>query len=332
MPTAMKLADGTTDEAHAESSNLNKSYTTANEESKPRPLQKQHTITICMVPPATATKVWTDVTRARTELKDPGLYRWPPHANMLYPFIEIKHDLEEIAQKLRNATSKCPPFQVSVDMLGTFGGKNRGVLWLYPKSYRDNDIDGIQDEEPLIELQAMLEEQFPTCTDQRKSGRFTPHMTLSHFASLEDAQNAQAQVESWWPSNVKFHIREIYLLQRKGDDGQFLRVATITLGDVADSSGISIHEAPEAFPDMPTVEEDWVREERMKLKERRSGSWKGRRRSNGGRRRALSADSPGPSRSTDTPEIIAAKRAARKEKRERLEREKLHENNRDNNE
>ena len=289
-----------------------------------KPPQKQHTLTVCMVPPSSATNAWSEITKARTELKDPGLFRWPPHANLLYPFIEIKDNLENITQRLRNATTNCEPFQVALDSLGTFGGKNRGVLWLYPRSYRENDtILDKSYEEPLIQLQTMLEQEFPTCTEQRKSGQFTPHMTLSHFASLEDAQTAQAQTESWWPSNVTFNVNRIYLLQRKGDDGQFLRVATINLGDAGISTGIDIHSPPEAFPGMPTTEEDWVREERMKMKKRRNGSWKGRRRSRGGRRRSSSNDSRGPRRSIDTPDEIAAKRAARKEKRERLERERL---------
>ena len=282
------------------------------------PPQKQHTLSLCMVPPPSATQVWADVTKARIELKDPGLFRWPPHANILYPFVEIKHDLEDIVVKLRNATKQCPPFRVSLNTLGTFGGKSRGVLWLYPNSCYDDGVDG--EIEPLIQLQAMLQEQFPVCNDQRKNGQYNPHMTLGHFSSLEEAQNAQAQLESWWSArDATFDLNAVYLLQRKGDDSQFLRVATLSLGDVDSSSGILIHDPPEAFPDMPNIEEDWVKEERMKLKERRNYSWKGQRQCRGGSRRS----SRGQSKSTDTPDIIAAKRATRKAKRERLEREQL---------
>ena len=32
--------------------------------------------------------VWRALTQARTEMRDPGLYRWPPHANLLYPFVD----------------------------------------------------------------------------------------------------------------------------------------------------------------------------------------------------------------------------------------------------
>jgi hypothetical protein len=96
------------------------------------PPQKHHTITVCMVPPPSAESVWSDVTKARTQLRDPGLFRWPPHVNILYPFIKINNAEsmvnDEIVCKLRNATKQCQPFRVSLDTLGTFGGKNRGVL------------------------------------------------------------------------------------------------------------------------------------------------------------------------------------------------------------
>ena len=38
---------------------------------------KLHTMTVCMVPEAKYVDVWEALTKARTELRDPGLYRWP---------------------------------------------------------------------------------------------------------------------------------------------------------------------------------------------------------------------------------------------------------------
>jgi 2'-5' RNA ligase len=243
--------------------------------------------------------------------------------NILYPFIQINDAdssvNDEIMNKLRNATKQCQPFHVALDTLGTFGGKSRGVLWLYPRSYHG---ESLMEEEPLVRLQALLEQAFPTCTDQRPNGQYTPHMTLSHFPSLEDAQNAQLEIESWWPNDVSFFIEEIYLLQRKGDNGQFMRVATVWLGH-HDSSGIQLHDPPEPFPAMPLVEEDWVKQERMQLKERRNRSWKGKQRRRGRRRPSSDDSRSSTSRSTDTPEVIATKRAQRKAKREQLQRERL---------
>ena len=357
-----------------------------------------HCNTICMVPPPKhASKAWEALTKARTQLRDPGLYRWPPHANLLYPFIDVnlqeplsihsnseseneneneinkqenEMEKETTLSMLQKAAEKCEPFQVTLSALGCFGGKNRGVLWVYPNSTHissDSDSDsenppfhpsldteGMESKssdqykeeteqkrqsQPLIQLQSYLQEAIPICNGQTKYAKFVPHITLSHYPNLEEALEAQLAIEEWWDPNLSFLVDQIYCLKRVGDDGQFERIATIPLGkhnEKGTSDGIILHDPPLPFPDMPTVEEDWVRDERMKLKQRRNGKGgsRGRRRKSRRAEKVFDPNHPnghihvhvdprGPSRSTDTPEEIAAKRAARKAKRERLEREKL---------
>jgi 2'-5' RNA ligase superfamily len=266
--------------------------------------------------------------------------------------------------------------------LGTFGGNKRGVLWVYPDSGTSSSSSSIRSisssnsnhnnekTEPLIELQARLQEQFPMCTEQRKvDGVFRPHMTLSHFVNVQTAQEAQQQVEAWWPATIhddialtnnddnhtgsdaallEFWVDRIYLLHRKGDNGQFCIVAEIPLlgghdddaptrasqpkktdGDVASISSIAslqVYHPPRPFLEfMPETECDWVRQARLELKSRRnrrSSSSYGRARGEkalrggGGGRQERSRPS---SRSPDSPEVIAAKQAARKAKREKKE-------------
>ena len=45
---------------------------------------KQHSSTVALVPPES---VWAPLQQARLNLRDKGLYRWPPHLNLLYPFV-----------------------------------------------------------------------------------------------------------------------------------------------------------------------------------------------------------------------------------------------------
>lgn len=151
------------------------------------------------------------------------------------------------------------------------------------------------------------------CRDQTKLGRFSPHMTLSHFESLDEAQAAQEKLSAINLNaaslELTFIVDKIYLLERGGDGGQFVRVAEVGLGQ--HSSCIVLDNTP-PFPGMPTEEEDWVHEERMKLKLRRNyGKKRGGRSRRGGERRRKSGQVP------DTPEVIARKRAERKAKRER---------------
>jgi len=307
------------------------------QESSAKELQKFHHWTVCMVPPESADRVWDALTKARTECRDPGLFRWPPHANLLYPFLDgyalsasnnggedddgtDANSLSEestivkssppaidasILHRLEAACRDFDPFNVRLHRFGTFGGAKRGVLWIYPDSSmppNNDDDEGNSEEEkgsaheafvvePLKQLQARLEEQFPMCNDQRKvGGTFSPHMTISHFVNLDAALKAQEDVESWWPgssstassSPLEFLLDRVYLLYRKGDDGQFQIVAEIPLGggDGASSSTATTsitHYPPRPFVHMPTEEIDWVRSARMELKSRRGRDSRGRR-------------------------------------------------------
>jgi len=259
------------------------------------PSQKSHCMTICMVPPSTAKSAWSRLTAVRKACRDPGFYRWPPHVNLLYPFlepifniegalerasvVEKKHEIRnqfmnEVTKHLSNAANQCMPFDVNLDSFGCFGGKSRGVLWANPKSHYSSMENNANEADPLIHLQNMLEKQFPTCNDQRKQGSLTPHMTISHYANISDALEAKYELQSTWEP-LSFHVSEVYLLQRTGDDGQFKVAATIPLGP---DSIVEIHDPPIPFPDMPIVEEEWVRDERMQMKDRRKRSFKGKRR------------------------------------------------------
>ena len=51
------------------------------------PLQQSltHTTSLCIVPPDDSPE-WRAVQATRLEMRDAGIYRWPPHCNLIYPF------------------------------------------------------------------------------------------------------------------------------------------------------------------------------------------------------------------------------------------------------
>ena len=288
---------------------------------------KFHHFTVCLVPPEREERVWQVLTHARTELRDAGLYRWPPHVNLLYPFCDPYDSTNDssdnneapvldsdIIGRLEAACRQVEPFQVQLRQFGTFGGSNRGVLWLYPLS---SPPDSTRSEEPLLRLQRLLEEQFPDCSEQRlvgEDGCFKPHMTLSHYASRPEAQAAQDVLTSttWWPKDedsLQFWVDEIYLMHRQGDTGggQFERIASLPLG--TNTRTTQFMQGP--FQQMPKEEYEWVKEVRMIMKRERNR----RGRKNRPRERKTSS----PTRIPDTPEIIAAKRAERNANRDASE-------------
>ena len=311
------------------------------------PFHKVHTLTVCIVPPPEYYEVWQRISNMRETLQDPGYFRWPPHVNLLYPFLKCdqsKETLVQVVEQIHSATKVCPPFHVSMNSFGTFGGKHRGVLWLYPDgtnrvySEENNNLHDVDEnlnddnQTPLRILHRHLEEAFPMCLDlsqKGEGGQFYPHMTLSHFETLQAARDAQTYLEKKQFSlkGLDFFMDRVYLLKRSGDGGQFERLAEVGLGP---DSTTTIYDPPQRFPSMPQEEADWVYEERMKLKARRNGNGRGggrlRRRRRHGARDGPNSGNDGTRQDTrktrDSPEVIAAKRAERQAKRERLERER----------
>jgi 2'-5' RNA ligase len=256
---------------------------------------KVHHVTVCMVPPPEDNAyLWEILSAMRRQMKDPGYFRWPPHVNLLYPFLKLQRpredgeisgddstmSLQEILLRLEAATQKVPAFPVRLHTFGTFGGKQRGVLWLHPYSTvvaENNESDDSRQSsklDPLIKLQKHMKEAFPMCNDQSKTGTFVPHMTISHFPNLDDALEAQKDLEASFPNrdDLEFLLDRVYLLERKGDGGQFLKVAEIPLGEPSNDRTVDTRsfDPPEPFLGMPSTEEDWVHTARMDMKRRRN--------------------------------------------------------------
>lgn len=74
---------------------------------------KQHTSTVALVPPES---VWEPIQQARTDLKDKGLYRWPPHINLLYPFLPTE-DFDDAITLLAPAIAQLPSPEITLDAL-----------------------------------------------------------------------------------------------------------------------------------------------------------------------------------------------------------------------
>jgi 2'-5' RNA ligase len=223
-----------------------------------------HNLAVCVVPPNISAHAWETIGQIRTQLRDPNFFRWPPHINLLYPFVEPVDD-DNVIERLALACRHCPPFEIAIQSFGTFGSKNRGVLWLDPVA---PELATLQ--------QSIVQEQFPELSAHDTTKSFRAHMTVSHTESLDAALQAKIKAEALLPrEGLRFPVGCIYLIRRVGDDGQFMPIVEFPLGE-GSSAAISFSD-PQPFPRMPLVEAEWTRSERIKFKARRNGG-NGRRR------------------------------------------------------
>lgn len=74
-------------------------------------LIKSHKSAVCIIPPTTVQQA---IQRIRC-FKDKSFVRWPPHFNLLYPFLEDSGAVfESAAQEATKALSQLQPFKVGV--------------------------------------------------------------------------------------------------------------------------------------------------------------------------------------------------------------------------
>lgn len=68
---------------------------------------KSHKSTVCIIPPLAVQQA---VQRIRC-FRDKSFVRWPPHINLLYPFLEVP-SFDEAATAATHALAQLPPFKV----------------------------------------------------------------------------------------------------------------------------------------------------------------------------------------------------------------------------
>lgn len=131
--------------------------------------------------------------------------RWTGHINLLYGFVPEEY-FEEAAVAIAQALAQLSPFEVTLTSFETFTHRSSCTAWLRPVA---------QPPDALHQLQAVLQQLFPQCDEQRKKSAagFTPHLSVGQFPT---AQEAREQLPSWHP--VSFLVESVALISRRGDE------------------------------------------------------------------------------------------------------------------
>lgn len=176
-----------------------------------------HTAVAIIPPPGL---VYDQLMKTRECLGDRDYHKWPPHINLLYPFVESSK-FDSVIPILVEALKDVKPFELILSDFGVFGctsyrGIFRGVLWANPivQDYPDS----------LINLQGTLEAAMPFCTEQRlKYGAYHPHMTLSNYKTVDEATAAAIKLKKSWTS-LTFKVTEVCITERDDETRVMARV------------------------------------------------------------------------------------------------------------
>jgi len=170
--------------------------------------QKVVTTAIVVVPPK---EVWPQIQSIRQQY-DKSFVRWPPHINLIYPFVpagEFPEAAAKIKQQFTNASLS--PFRVTFANFSFFQhGKKSCTVWCDPQVQQGNE---------LKDLQNNLEKVFPFCDDlsTRSEHGFQPHLSVGQFQGKAESEGKINEfMRTWKP--FTFEVTEVFLISRKGDD------------------------------------------------------------------------------------------------------------------
>lgn len=162
---------------------------------------KAHTSALAVVPPESA---WAAAQEVRAR-HDRAFERWPPHINLLYPFVR-EEELRGVPERLARALARVPPFRIRLGAARTFQHKGSSTVWLEPV----DDPPG-----SLQRLHAALLEAVPQCSE--RGGAFTPHLTVAKCASADAervAREADEAVRRRGEAAAAFEVRSVAVLCR----------------------------------------------------------------------------------------------------------------------
>ncbi|KAI9168177.1 hypothetical protein H9P43_007549 [Blastocladiella emersonii ATCC 22665] len=152
---------------------------------------------IAVIPPPA---LWPRLQAVRS-VHDPAYGRWPPHLNLLFPFV-APSALSASTDTLKSALAPLSPFTVSLTGVGQFATRRGGYVYAKPSSASDA---------PFAALYAALAAAFPECTKGHRSA-FQAHLTLGR--AEETAAIDAAAADAVAGGGLAWPVEGVYVLRR----------------------------------------------------------------------------------------------------------------------
>jgi 2'-5' RNA ligase/endonuclease/exonuclease/phosphatase family metal-dependent hydrolase len=159
-----------------------------------------HDTALCAIPPR---ELWSSVDRLRC-LYDKAYTAWPPHINIIYPFVRPEL-LENAAQVLRGNAIEHQP-QVALDVADFFKHKHHNTIYL-GQSSKDNVNQ-------LAKLKSYISKALSQPQDSTDEN-FTPHMTIGQSEDAEAAPHHFLLEKARLLAPIAWQVREVAILVRE---------------------------------------------------------------------------------------------------------------------
>ena len=200
-----------------------------------------HKSALALLPPALVAAPIEGVRRVH----DKHFARWPPHINLIYPFLASPTEdavqqgdddgaqglprlKQDIQLRIQKAVKHVQPLHVtlSADPPGVFSHSKRSkTVWLAPSP------------DPIKNLQAALQAEFSECDSDSRP--FTPHLSVGQAHSDGGAQKLGEELrrsilehlsgDGKSKVQLDWYVDKVYVIERKGYRGRFKIVGAIEL-------------------------------------------------------------------------------------------------------
>ncbi|KAI0557619.1 polynucleotide adenylyltransferase [Gracilaria domingensis] len=150
---------------------------------------------------------------------DPSYQKWPPHVNLLYPFVNVEA-IPEVCSSIRNAlTIQAYELPASLPMemggVGTFKHKSSHTVFLSPADGQFGKLHEI--------VRRSVSQRYgmnSRTSSARRRSDYTPHMTIAKLKGYEDEQvqdfvrKAEIQLPSIAETLNRCEVNSLSVLQR----------------------------------------------------------------------------------------------------------------------
>lgn len=192
-----------------------------------------HRSTIAILPPAGT--AWERLQAMRRECRAVGLYRWPPHCNVFYPFLPARfvsrgRDVPQL-REMSLAISKLPPFEVRLRNCDVFVHERSVTLILCPETRRlradrGGNAAGVAEQwsgyrspqNSITRLYAAVELASPEVAAQMRRC-FVPHVSVARFSCKFVAHAWKARLNRDLARQpICFEVHAAHILTRSGSE------------------------------------------------------------------------------------------------------------------